>query len=148
LRKNWQRVLHCGGDMKLLPEFEDCLKRGRIVAYQLAKKLVTKELEVAEKDLMAAQKSIEQKDYKWATIQAYYAMFHAARTLLYHKGYREKSHYCLMLALKAFYVAEGKISMRLAETLQMAKALRESADYDNIFDKKARFLWLSNLWNS
>ena len=123
--------------MKLLPEFEDCLKRGKIVAYPLAKKFVAKELGVAEKDLAAAQKSIEQKDYKWATIQGYYAMFHAARTLLYHKGYREKSHYCLMLSLKAFYVPEGKIAMRLVETLQMAKALRESADYDNIFDKNS-----------
>ena len=30
---------------------------------------------------------------------------------------------------------EGKLEMRLAESLQMAKALRDSADYDNIFDK-------------
>ena len=40
-----------------------------------------------------------------------------------------------MLAMKEFYVSEGKIEMRLAESLQMAKALRESADYDNAFDK-------------
>ena len=118
-----------------LPEFDDCLKKGRIIPFPLGKKLVTKELAVAQEDFATAQKSIKQKDYKWATIQAYYAMFHAARTLLYFKGYREKSHYCLMLAMKEFYVSEGKMEMRLAESLQMAKALRESADYENTFDK-------------
>jgi uncharacterized protein (UPF0332 family) len=118
-----------------LPEFDNCLKKGRIVPFPLAKKLVNKELLMAQQDLATAQKSIKEKDYKWATVQAYYAMFHAARTLLHLKGYREKSHYCLMLAMKEFYVSEGKLEMRLAESLQMAKALRESADYDNVFDK-------------
>lgn len=118
-----------------LPEFDNCLKKGRIVPFPSATKLVTKELGMAEQDLATAQKSLREKDYKWATVQAYYAMFHAARTLLYLKGYREKSHYCLMLAMKEFYVSEGKLEMRLAESLQMAKALRESADYDNVFDK-------------
>ena len=82
--------------MRPHPEFNDCLKRGKIVAFPAAKKIVAKELSIAEQDLETAQKSIKQKDYKWATIQAYYSMFHAARTLLYHKGYREKSHYCLI----------------------------------------------------
>ena len=123
--------------MKSHPEFDDCLKKGKIVCFPLAKKLVSKELKAAEQDLETALRSIKQKDYKWATIQAYYAMFHAARTLLFHKGYREKSHYCLMLAMKTFYVSEGKLEMRLAESLQTARALRESADYDNIFDKNS-----------
>lgn len=123
--------------MKLHPEFDDCLKKGKIVSFPLAKKFVAKELKAAEQDLETAKRSIQQKDYKWATVQAYYAMFHAARTLLFHKGYREKSHYCLMLAMKAFYVSEGKMEMRLAESLQMARSLRESADYDNVFDKNS-----------
>ena len=70
-------------------------------------------------------------------VQAYYTMFHAARTLLYHKGYREKSHYCLILAMKAFYVSEGVLELRLVESLQMAKAMREGADYENTFDAKS-----------
>ena len=64
-------------------------------------------------------------------------MFHAARTLLYHKGYREKSHYCLILAMKVFYVSEGVLEMRLVESLQAAKAMREGADYENTFDVKS-----------
>jgi len=64
-------------------------------------------------------------------------MFHAARALLYHKGYREKSHYCLILAIKAFYVSENLLEMRLVESFQMAKVLREGADYENTFDPES-----------
>ncbi len=117
-----------------LPEFDDCLKRGKIVRFPPAKKLAAKELDVARADLVASQNSLKQKNYKWAT---YYTMFHAARTLLYHKGCREKSHYCLILAMKAFYVSEGVLEMRLVESLQMAKAMREGADYENTFDAKS-----------
>lgn len=120
-----------------LPEFDDCLKRGKLVRFAPAKKLAPKELHVARADLAAAQNSLKQKDYKWATVQAYYTMFHAARTLLYHKGYREKSHYCLILAMKAFYVSEGVLEMRLVDSLQAAKAMREGADYENTFDTKS-----------
>jgi len=120
-----------------LPEFDDCLKKGRIVRFPAAKKLASKELDVARDDLKTSQQSLKQKGYKWATVQSYYAMFHAARTLLYHQGYREKSHYCLILAMKAFYVSKGVLEMRLVESLQMAKALREGADYENTFDAES-----------
>ena len=121
----------------ILPEFEDCLKRGKIVRFPAAKKLAAKEFGVARADLAASGQSLKQKNYKWATVQAYYTMFHAARTLLYHKGYRGKSHYCLILAMKAFYVSEGILEMRLVESLQMAKTLREGADYENTLALKA-----------
>lgn len=120
-----------------LPEFDDCLKRRKIIRFPSAKKLAAKELDVAQADLAASRQSLKQKNYKWATVQAYYTMFHAARTLLYHKGYREKSHYCLILAMKAFYVSEGVLEIRLVESLQAAKAMREGADYENTFDAES-----------
>ena len=53
--------------------------------------LFRKELESAEDDLGDAKRSLSDGRFKWATIQAYYAIFHAARALLYPKGYRERS---------------------------------------------------------
>ena len=103
----------------------------------MGKKLAARELEVAKDDLLTSVESLKRGKYKWATIQSYYAMFHAARSLLYRKGYREKSHYCLILAMKAFYAMEGILEMRLIESLQMAKALREGADYENTFDPES-----------
>lgn len=117
------------------PEFDECLRQKKIVRSSVVKKAAARELKVALDDLATAQKSLRQRNYKWATIQAYYTMFHAARTLLYYKGYREKSHYCLILAMKALYVSEGLLELRLVESFQMAKVLRENADYDNTFDR-------------
>lgn len=94
-------------------------------------------MDVARVDMTSAMQSLKLKNYKWATVQAYYTMFYAARTLLYHKGYREKSHYCLILAIKIFYVSEGVLEKRLVESLQAAKAMREDADYENTFDAKS-----------
>jgi uncharacterized protein (UPF0332 family) len=48
-----------------------------------ARYLVTKELEVAQDDLAEAEAGYERGSYKWSTIQSYYAMFHAARALLF-----------------------------------------------------------------
>ena len=84
-----------------------------VQGFPAAKRLVNKELKTAGDDLSAARESFKNGNYKWAPVQAYYAMLHAARALLYHKEYREKSHYCLFLAMKEFYASEGILEMRL-----------------------------------
>jgi len=71
------------------------------------------------------------------TVQAYYSMFHTARTLIYSKGYREHSHYCLIVSLKTLFVAEKLLDIRLVEAMQMAKTLRENADYASEFSKSS-----------
>lgn len=81
--------------------------------------------------------SWDQGKDKWATIQAYYAMFHTARALLYTHGYREKSHYCLIVAMRAIFVEKGLLDVRLVEAFQTAKALRENADYENEFSRES-----------
>ena len=63
-------------------------------------------------------------------------MFHTVRSLVYQKGYREKSHYALMIALKTLYLEEGKISREVLENFQMAKNLREDADYHAKYSKE------------
>ena len=118
-------------------DFKDCLKRGKIKEFSKAKSLIPKELDSAKSDLKTAQDSIKQENYKWATIQAYYSMFHTARALIYSKGYREKSHYCLIVALKTLFVAEKLLDVRLVEAMQTAKTLRENADYASEFSKSS-----------
>lgn len=114
-------------------EFRACLRRKDIAPFRAAPSLVPKELGQANHDLQAAKKSCDASEYKWATIQAYYAMFHAARALLYAKGYREKSHYCLSVALLELYVDTGKLSLSLVKDFDRAMLLREGADYKRRF---------------
>lgn len=112
-------------------DYEGCLKRGKIKPFSRGVALISKELETASSDLTRAEKTYHEGDYKWATIQLYYSMFHSARALLYAKKLREHSHFCLIAAIKALYVETRKIPVRLLEGLKEAKALREDADYYN-----------------
>jgi len=59
-------------------EFQDCLRRKKIIAFEKAKKLVSKEIGLAEQDHVSAKKSLEQGNFKWNIIQSYYSMFHSA----------------------------------------------------------------------
>jgi uncharacterized protein (UPF0332 family) len=58
-------------------------------------------------------------------------MFHAARALLYSTNMRERSHYCLIIAIKELFVDRKLVPASLLEALKEAKSLREDADYYN-----------------
>ena len=110
-------------------EYEDCLKRGKIRPFSRGKALAKRELQTAGDDLKRAKKTFRENDYKWATIQLYYSMFHSARALLYYKNLRERSHFCLMAAMQTLYVKTKKMPVTFLEALKKAKRLREDADY-------------------
>jgi uncharacterized protein (UPF0332 family) len=114
-------------------EFKQCLENGKIVPFEKGKELINKEFTVARSDLQDAKAGCEEQRYKWSTIQAYYAMFHAARALIYSCGYREKSHYCLSIALKSLFVEDGKLEARTVRDFLNAMNLREAADYEAEF---------------
>jgi uncharacterized protein (UPF0332 family) len=116
-------------------EYNECMKRGKIKPFSRGKTLAPKEFETGVSDLERAKKTYNDGDYKWATIQIYYAMFHAARTLLYIKNLREHSHFCLIAAIRSLYVETKKFPVHILEGLQEAKNLREEADYYNRWSK-------------
>jgi uncharacterized protein (UPF0332 family) len=110
-------------------EYEECLKRGKLNPFSRGKDLAPKELETAAADLERAEKTLTDGDYKWATVQLYYSMFHSARSLLYAKDLREHSHFCLTKAIRELYVESKQMPLHLIEALEHAKDLREDADY-------------------
>lgn len=99
--------------------------------------LVKKEAAAAAFDLESAQKSLEEANPKWATVQAYYSMFHTAKALALHKGYREKSHACLSIAIKALFVDANELEARQLEHFRDCMALRKDADYGLIYSDKS-----------
>ncbi len=68
------------------------LRERKITRSRISEGMIAKELAGARNDLRTARASFDGGNYKWATVQAYYSMFHAAQALLYNKGFREKSH--------------------------------------------------------
>jgi uncharacterized protein (UPF0332 family) len=116
-------------------EFKKCLEGGKIRRFSPGKKLVKKELKLAEDDLKISSKSLSEENYKWSIIQSYYSMFHSARALLYSKNYREKSHFCLIEAVRSLFVETDNLEVSLLESLLEAKNLREAADYYGDFSE-------------
>lgn len=90
----------------------------------------------ARSDLGDAKFGFGHAKYKWSTIQAYYAMYHAARALIYSMGYRERNHYCLLAALQALFVDRGTLDTDLAESFRLAMMLRQNADYRSDFSEE------------
>ena len=57
--------------------------------------------------MKSAKRTMEIKEYNVAEIAAYLAAFHATRALLYAKGYKERSHVCLGIAVRELYDDEA-----------------------------------------
>lgn len=117
-------------------EFQKAIDKKRILHFRQGKRQVKKELREAENDLTEALNRFESKKYKYATITGYYSLFHSARALIYSKGYREKSHYYLLVALNSLFVDAGLLSEELTSEFHDAMILREDADYHGNFTKE------------
>ena len=115
--------------------FDKCLRLKKIRLFSRGRLLAPKEINLAKTDLERSKSTFRDGDYKWATVQAYYSMFHSAKALLFKKNYREKSHACLVEAIRVFYVQEKKLGYWFVEALQKGKTLREEADYYGAYTK-------------
>lgn len=117
-------------------EFQKAIEKKRILRFAQGKRQVKKELKEAESDLAEALNRFDNKKYKYATITGYYSMFHSVRALIYSKGYREKSHYYLLVAVNSLFVKDGLLSEELALEFHDAMVLREDADYHGNFTEE------------
>lgn len=111
------------------------IRERKITKIKPEKEVVLKEIEAAEYDLKKAQKTLDDNDAKWATVKAYYSIFHSARALLYSVGYREKSHRALLAALNELFVKTGKLPTDLLLAFEDGMDLREEADYGQTFSQ-------------
>lgn len=103
------------------------LTERKLVRASVSRAMILKETTAARNDLRDAKDSLESKKHKWATVQGYYSMFHSARALLYNKGFREKSHYALLLAIRELY--RNDLENSLIESFEEGMDLRQEADY-------------------
>ena len=118
-------------------EFQKCLEQRRIVKINPTKEMIEKEISSAEYDLKMADESLVKNDSKWASVQAYYSMFHCAKALVLNKGYREKSHYCLIVALNELYIKTGELPEEISDDLENCMDIRHEADYGLTYDKES-----------
>ena len=123
-------------------DFEKCVRDKKLIEIEPSREMIDKEMKDAEFDLSRARNSFEEQDYKWTMVQAYYSMFHASKALVLLKGYREKSHYCLIIALKELYVRSGVLDADLVDDFEINMELRHQADYGLDYDEESAALSL------
>lgn len=111
-------------------EFKQYVKNKKIIPFPEGKTLVRRELDISRGDLSDAMTGFQNELYKWSTIQAYFAMRHAAKALVYSRGYRGKGHYSLVIALKALYVDTNLMEINVVREFINAMNLREVAEYE------------------
>ncbi len=99
------------------------------------KDLAEKEFKEADYDIERAREALEAKDYKWATVKAYYAVFHSARGIMFIMGYREKSHFAVGEYL-AILSRDGKLESRYVHDFKAAMSARQGADYNYDYSKE------------
>jgi uncharacterized protein (UPF0332 family) len=112
---------------ELNPSLLRLLDERKISRITADRALVKKELSATKADLKDSQESLGLMKFKWATIQGYYAMFHAARALLFDRGYREKGHHALFIGIRELYA--GKLERFLLQDFEHGIYLRQEADY-------------------
>lgn len=114
---------------------EDLIAKGKIKRCNFDEEMYLKEFRVGEKDLESAKYSFETENYKWATIQAYYGIFHMIRGIVFKSGYREESHAALKQVFKELYIKDGTLPLSIYNCFENGMHLREMADYKETYSR-------------
>lgn len=117
-----------------MSEFKRLVRDRRLIRIRVDRDLIRKEIKAAISDLEEARDSLSRERFKWATIQGYYSMFHAARALIYSRGIRERSHYALLIALRELF--GNQLDSEDIRNFEEAMDLREEADYGLVFSEE------------
>jgi len=116
-------------------DINECISLGYLKKIKPALDLIEKEIKESEYDLNVAQKSFNDKDYKWAIVKAYYSIFHSSRSVLFKLGLQEKKHFAINIVLEDLN-KKGKLESKYLSYFNAALSSREDADYHYIYSKE------------
>ena len=124
-----------------MTDFDNCLQKGLLKKSEDSKNWVLKELQIAEKFLNSSKKNIEIEEFEMSIIAAYDSLFHSCRALLFKQGIVEKSHYCLIAALKELFKQDNELQAFL-KSIDQVRASRHRLQYsgDSAGKKEAEFV--------
>ena len=100
---------------------------------KVSKDLVLHRLEQAKEDMQACEVLYKTKLYKAANNRAYYAIFHAIRSVLALEPIDFKKHKDVIAYFNQYYVKTGKFPKQMGRRIARANQVREDSDYDDAF---------------
>ncbi len=113
--------------------YNDCMREGLLRKIPPSKDKAMQSLKKAQEWLKEAQNSLKGDAFNSSILASYMVMFHAARTILFLDGFREKSHACVARYLEEKYVKTGMIDKRWVELLDHSREIRHDDQYDLSF---------------
>ncbi|MBN2331109.1 MAG: HEPN domain-containing protein [Candidatus Aenigmarchaeota archaeon] len=106
---------------------DDCFRLRLIRRIKPNKEKSEMSLNIAEKRLKQGHLALEHDFFQYVVLEAYMAMFHASRALLYRDGIQEKSHFAIYVYLKEKYGDE--IPLNVLNLLNIHRIERHEAMY-------------------
>lgn len=105
----------------------ECLEKGLLKEDKKDIEKAKKSIEIARYKLSIAKRTFDVKIFEESIINAYAAMFHAGRSLLFKDGFKEKSHYGLFVYIKEKY--SDKLEPRFINELNALRLERHELLY-------------------
>ena len=114
-------------------DYEDCLREGLLRRIPPSLEMAEGSIEAAHRWLDEAEKGLRSGALNSSVLSSYLSMFHSARAMLFHDGFRERSHYCVARYLEERYVTRGLLEARWVELLDHHRETRHASQYDVSF---------------
>jgi len=108
---------------------KQCFEKGLLIKTNPDKGLAMKSLEQAEYFLNKTNDLIEKGEKEIAILPLYSSFFHAARTLLFYDGVKEKSHYCIARYLEDNYLKKNLLGHEHITALDDIRNTRHEIQY-------------------
>ena len=121
--------------VKALKQYDsnDCLREGLLRQIPPSKEQAEASLKASEKWLQEAESCFKNRTYNSSVLASYLVMFHAARSILFFDGFREKSHYCIARYIEEKYVKKRLLENKWIELLDHYRELRHNSQYNTSF---------------
>ena len=110
-----------------------CIKENLLRKIPQSKDKAMQSIKKAYQWLKEAENSLKGVAFNSSILASYMIMFHAARSILFFDGYREKSHACVARYLEEKYVKTGKLDRKWVELLDHSREIRHNDQYDLSF---------------
>lgn len=109
-------------------KLEELLDKGLIKKQSVDRDEIRGSVSSAKHFLERAKGNQRMGFFDVAFLLAYNAMFHAARSLLFSRGYKERSHFAMVDALRVLYREDAKMQDRL-NLLDSYRTTRHAVQY-------------------
>ena len=120
-------------EKKMPFDFNDCVKENLLRKIPPSKDKAVQSIKKGHQWLEEAENSLKGVAFNSSILASYIAMFHAARSILFIDGYREKSHACVARFLEEKYVKTGKFDIKWVELLDHSREIRHDDQYNLSF---------------